>query len=243
MRFFLALLCVFILFCQPTLAQEGRATCPSAEISNDSMGVRARDEEGNWRYITGSNTAWIEAVRFPRIPPLHAPILDEDSLWRTFGSCGEAYVALAPAFMGLPTRENGTWANGQIVQLSIMLGALPNVSFQRQDLQIASLYTAEGTDLLRYRNRLYAVHNAAPCSLAQPESMGMGGARRTIADPCTAEARPQLTGVVRNMADQLAALGVTDVRRSDIRFVAGKLIADLRVNTASGTQELHFAED
>lgn len=221
-----------------------RAACIGAEMTSDQMGVRARDADGNWRYITQEDFVFIEAARFSGMPSLYVRALGVQQMSRKFGACGESYIRLAAA-TGIASRdEAGGFAPGQIVQLWQGLGGPPPTAFQPQGTNLMALYATGGTDLIRYRNHYYAIHQGSACAIAPPEMLGgLGSARRAVAAPCTPETRAQLTGVVRRIADSLAEIGVERVERAELRYESTRLHARIRVRTASGRQELQFAEE
>jgi hypothetical protein len=196
--------------------------CSSVDIGSDQMGVRAKDAEGNWRYITISDLSFTRYIQTPN-GPLLLPSLKSSEMQRKFGACAAVVAQMAAPFMGVPSEGPGSEPlPGQVVTMWLNFRPVPTK-------QVA-LYTTGGTDLLRIHPHFYATQIGLGCGLAK-------------LDQCTVDQRAKMTGVVRQIADSFAQLGVPKVDRGDIRFEGGKLRATFRVKTASGRQELEFAEE
>jgi hypothetical protein len=249
MRICVSLFCALALWCQSARAQEVESDCTGVEFAADQMGVRARDDEGNWRYITAGDVESVSVARLARGAvqvqngrivrdaegrPVRAPgfiavrRLSVERLTQLLGPCAETYATVLGPMMDLPRLVvEPPSAQPRLEAGQMVSGALGGSPFR--------YFATAGADLLVYPDSLYAVQDHEACGLAPPSEQ---------ADLCTPEQRQQLTGVVRLIADRLTELGVTEVdRRSTYRFEDGKLIVDLRVRTPSGRQELHFAED
>lgn len=186
------------------------------------MGLRARDAEGQWRYITFSDLSFVSYTQ-TLSGPLLLPSLRNSEMKRKFGGCADAVALMAGPFMGVPREGPGSEPlPGQVVTMWLNFRPVPTK-------QVA-LYSTSGTDLLRIHPHYYATERGLGCGLAQH-------------DQCTPEQRAKMTGVVRQMADSFAKLGVSKVERAEIRFESGKLRAMFRVKTTTGKQELQFAEE
>ncbi|MGD9966201.1 MAG: hypothetical protein AB7T59_06750 [Hyphomonadaceae bacterium] len=240
MRSCLALFYGLAILCYPASPQAQERACTDVEYARDGMGVRARDEDGNWRYVTSSEIESISVARFARgahavengrrggrIPGyVTVNRLSAERLSQLLGPCGETYAMLLGPSLDLPELEQSDGQRPRLAHGQMMAFYLTAAPLR--------YYATEGTDLVVFTRSIYAVHDYEACGLAPPSEE---------ADLCAPEQRREFTGVVRRIADSLADLGVTEVQRSTYRFVDGKLIADIRVRTASGRQELHFAED
>lgn len=219
---------LFSLAALPVQAQ----TCSGLEIASDQGGVRVRDVEGQWRYITQAEAlTWVQRVTYRHeFAPWYVQEPNADEMRQLFGACAETFAPMAVALLGFPEpprREGNAFAPGQAISLLPAPMRAPT----------AHLFTTAGTDLVDAGGALYAVADdgQAICGILPAPQAG--------ALACTEELRGQITGVVREIADAFHAQGVSAIGWPPLYYFRdGRLRAEFAVTTPQGARTLRFEE-
>jgi hypothetical protein len=201
------------------LLQASTPSCSKLDIASDRMGVRVRDIQGNWLYITPSDTELVGVAKVPKYGNIWGSSLLERSSSKLFGPCAPVYSPLLTKLLGFVDFDTSGY---KVSNLALARTPFQNRSERHErdsfpssltSIQ-ADFYLLNGTDLLVLGDRIYAVDEDGVASLL-------------VSAP--AETRERMTGVARQMADAFASKGATKAKAVSIGFTDGKFRAQIEI--------------
>ncbi len=198
--------------------------CPRLDIAEDQQGVRVRDLQGNWRYFGTANIKPVLVARLDDHQGIWAHAVSKKILEDYFGGCAPVYAPMvAAAVPGLADLS----ASGQKVEHLGLGPGVPSGLPQYEPIVAISarLFVLDGTDLLVWDNRLYAVDDTR-------EAIPLVGT--------SVQQREKMTGIVRQMAHSLFEKGATKLKVLKVELIDRKLQARLEIRAKGKPKETLF---